>query len=114
MEIEVYQAAGIAFTRALQSVPALSRETLMGERAIDRGTTTRVESFVRERISPLLVATEVERVRQWGSFGGAGASPAGGSSFSSTPPQFDGEDSEVEARDLLQGVSAGRHTNSPM
>ena len=30
MEIEVGQAAGIAFARALQSVPALSRETLKG------------------------------------------------------------------------------------
>lgn len=87
LEAEIGRAAGIAFARALQRLPALSRE-FIAER-IDRGMLLRTEAFIRKRVSPLLIKAELQRVREWGAFGG-GSSGNGGKN---------GEgDGEVETR----------------
>lgn len=80
LEKEIGRAAGIAFTRALQRAPALSR-AFIGNR-IDRGTMTHIESFVRRFISPQLVVEEVRKVEEWGAFGGKGGQAAGTASES--------------------------------
>lgn len=95
MEVEVGRAAGIAFSRAWQCLPALSRQCVT--ECLDRGAVLRVESFVRKNISPLLIAAEIRKVNKWGSFGGAGrASSSAG----------DGEDGEGELH--ARGSVAGR------
>lgn len=75
-EVEVGRAAGIAFSRALQRLPALSRQHVTDR--LDRGTALRVEAFVRKKISPLLIAAEIRRVKEWGAFGGGSGSSGGG------------------------------------
>eukprot|EP00737_Agarophyton_chilense_P000612 gb/GEZJ01000680.1/.p1 GENE.gb/GEZJ01000680.1/~~gb/GEZJ01000680.1/.p1 ORF type:complete len:1636 (-),score=254.12 gb/GEZJ01000680.1/:2920-7827(-) len=60
----VGHAAGIAFARALQRLPALSREVVTHE--LERGAASRVEAFVRGNLAPLLIAAEVRKVKEWG------------------------------------------------
>lgn len=98
MDAEVGHAAGIAFARALQRLPALSRQHVTDR--LDRGTALRVESFVRKRISPLLVAAEIRKVKEWGAFGGGRNST--GEASSSAGPDVDGE-GELHARGSVAG-----------
>lgn len=93
---EVGHAAGVAFARALQRLPALSRQHVTDK--LDRGTALRVEEFVRKKISPLLIAAEIRKVKEWGAFGG-GPSASGGSSST-------GENGEGELH--ARGSVAGR------
>lgn len=88
LEIELGRAAGIAFARALQRLPALSRDFL-GE-TVDRGTQSRLEGFVRKWVTPMLIAAEVRQVREWGAFGGGTRSSGE-------------EDGEVEANGSVEG-----------
>ena len=108
MDEEVGKAAGIAFARALQRLPALSRQHVTD--SLDRGTALRVESFVRKKISPLLIAAEIRKVKEWGAFGGGRTSlPKAGPSSSSAPtpaavPEVDGDgDGELSARGSVAG-----------
>eukprot|EP00178_Gracilaria_changii_P001082 TRINITY_DN1154_c0_g1_i1.p1 TRINITY_DN1154_c0_g1~~TRINITY_DN1154_c0_g1_i1.p1 ORF type:complete len:1631 (+),score=246.77 TRINITY_DN1154_c0_g1_i1:3299-8191(+) len=63
-EAAVGHAAGIAFARALQRLPALSREIVTHE--LERGAASRVEAFVRSNLTALLIAAEVRKVKEWG------------------------------------------------
>ncbi|CDF41326.1 unnamed protein product [Chondrus crispus] len=108
MDEEVGKAAGIAFARALQRLPALSRQHVTD--SLDRGTALRVESFVRKKISPLLIAAEIRKVKEWGAFGGGRTSlPKAGPSSSSAPtpaaaPEVEGDgDGELSARGSVAG-----------
>eukprot|EP00177_Eucheuma_denticulatum_P000927 GFKZ01001686.1.p1 GENE.GFKZ01001686.1~~GFKZ01001686.1.p1 ORF type:complete len:1676 (+),score=258.06 GFKZ01001686.1:174-5201(+) len=69
---EVGRAAGIAFARALQRLPALSRQHVLDK--LDRGSAIRAEEFVRKKISPLLIAAEIRKIKEWGAFGGGKSS----------------------------------------
>lgn len=108
MDEEVGKAAGIAFARALQRLPALSRQHVTNN--LDRGTAFRVESFVRTKISPLLIAAEIRKVKDWGAFGGGRSyARAGSSSASASVPApatseigADGE-GELNARGSVAG-----------
>lgn len=93
---QVGHAAGIAFARALQRLPALSRQHVTDK--LDRGTALRLEEFVRKKISPLLIAAEIRKVKEWGAFGGGAPVGGGGSST--------GENGEGELQ--AQGSVAGR------
>lgn len=105
MEKEVGKAAGIAFARALQRLPALSRQHVTDR--LDRGTALRVESFVRRKISPLLIAAEIRKVKEWGAFGGGGSSSKAGASSASA--EADGEmDMDGEGELHARGSVAGR------
>jgi hypothetical protein len=75
LDWQVGRCAGAAFAHALQLLPALSRQHVAD--AVDHGVAGRVEEYVRRRVSPLLVAEEVRKVREWGDSGGEG-SRAGG------------------------------------
>lgn len=97
MDAEVGRAAGIVFARALQRLPALSRQHVTDR--LDRGTALRVESFVRKRISPLLIAAEIRKVKEWGAFGGSSQSVAASSSGGGA---VDGE-GELHARGSVAG-----------
>lgn len=68
LEQGVGQAAGAAFARAWRRVPALFRDFVWNR--VDRGLLVRIEAFVRRRISPLLIAEEIRKVKEWGAFGG--------------------------------------------
>lgn len=98
MDKEVGKAAGIAFARALQRLPALSRQ-LVTDR-LDRGTALRVESFVRKKISPLLIAAEIRKVKEWGAFGGGPSSSSAGEA--GNVPDLEGE-GELHARGSVAG-----------
>ncbi|KAI0567839.1 hypothetical protein FGB62_1g022 [Gracilaria domingensis] len=63
-EGEVGHAAGIVFARALQRLPALSREIVTHE--LERGAALRVEAFVRKNLAALLITAEVRKVKEWG------------------------------------------------
>lgn len=91
IEQAVGHAAGIVFARALQRLPALSREHMMDR--VDRGTFSRVENFVKKRVSPLLIAAEIRKVKEWGAFGGGGAQNGNG----------DFTEGEVNARGSIPG-----------
>lgn len=98
LEREVGRAAGIAFARALQWAPALSREFMSDK--IDRGTWTRVEAFVRRWISPPLVAEEIRKVKEWGAFGGGKSG------------QGSGTNNESEGELHTHGSVAGREVRA--
>ena len=70
LEKEAMRAAGAAFALSLQKLPALSRQ--FGLDRQKHGALRAMEGFVEERISRLLIAAEVDRVRAWGAFGGSG------------------------------------------
>jgi hypothetical protein len=91
MDVLVGSYAGAAFAYCLQRLPAMSRQHV-SER-MERGPMMAVEDFVRKRISPLLIADEIRKVREWSAFGGGGGGGGGG-----------GEEGELSAR----GSAAGR------
>lgn len=62
LEEEIGRTAGMAFAKALQRAPALSR-SLYKER-IDRGTQSSLENFVKRWIAPLLIAEEIRKVKE--------------------------------------------------
>lgn len=92
---EVGRAAGIAFARALQRLPALSRQHVTDK--LDRGTVLRVEEFVRKKISPLLIAAEIRKVKEWGAFGGGPSANRGESSANES------SEGELHARGSVAG-----------
>lgn len=104
MDKEVGRAAGIAFARALQRLPALSRQHVTDR--LDRGTALRVEAFVRKKISPLLIAAEIRKVKEWGAFGGGPSSSSAGPSSAvgeaGNIPDMEGE-GELHARGSVAG-----------
>lgn len=69
-EREAGAAAGAAFARALQRLPALSRR--LGTERLNHALARSTEQFVEAKVAPLLAAAEIEKVRAWGAFGGAG------------------------------------------
>lgn len=80
LEEAVGRAAGVAFARALQRLPAMSRQHVRD--SVDRGKIGRVESFARRVVSPLLIAAAVRRAQDVGMFGegnAAGSSEETGS-----------------------------------
>ncbi len=70
LDKEAISAAGAAFALSLQRLPALTRQ--LGLDRQKHSASRAVEAFVEERISRLLIAAEVDRVRAWGAFGGSG------------------------------------------
>lgn len=68
-------AAGAAFARALQRVPALSRR--VGLERLSRADALQVEKFAQSRVSPHLIALEVARVSAAGAFEGDSLSVRG-------------------------------------
>lgn len=62
LEEEIGRTAGMAFAKALQRAPALSR-SLYRDR-IDRGTQSSLENFVKRWIAPLLIAEEIRKVKE--------------------------------------------------
>lgn len=100
---EVGRAAGIAFARALQRLPALSRQHVVDN--LDRGSALRAEEFVRKKISPLLIAAEIRKIKEWGAFGG-GKSSGGkisGSSGNRDGGDADGGEGELHACGSVAG-----------
>lgn len=97
-EEELGRVAGIVFAKALQRLPALSRQYVTD--VLDRATSLRVEDFVRKRISPSLVATEIRKVKEWGAFGGGVGK--GGFNSSSGSPSEEGE-GELHATGSVAG-----------
>ncbi|PXF46767.1 E3 ubiquitin-protein ligase listerin [Gracilariopsis chorda] len=74
-ETAVGHAVGIAFARALQRLPALSRQIVTHD--LGRGVASRIEAFVRTNLAPLLIATEVRKVKEWGAQAGGGGDEDG-------------------------------------
>lgn len=66
LDKQVVEAAGASFALALQRLPALSRQN--GTDKLTHGTARATESFVEERISKMLIAGEIDRMRAWGTF----------------------------------------------
>lgn len=97
MDVQVGRAAGIAFARALQRLPALSRQHVTD--SVDHGTSVRIEGFVRKRVSPLLIAAEVRKVKEWGAFGGGRRTG-------------DDPDKETEGELHARGSVAGREVSA--
>jgi Ring finger domain len=90
LDVLVGSYAGGAFAFALQRLPAMSRQHV-AER-IDRGPAIAVEDFVRRKVSPLLIADEIRKVREW-SASGSGEGREGGH----------GEEGELNARGSVAG-----------
>lgn len=61
--IVVGRCAGAAFARVLEELPALSRQHVADH--MDRGTSMRLQEFVRRRVSPMIISEEVHRVQAW-------------------------------------------------
>lgn len=67
LQREVCVSTGAAFARALQRLPALSRR--LGTERLGLSDARSVEQFAEERVSRLLIALEIDRMRSWSAFG---------------------------------------------